>query len=390
MLKFGSFCNHDVRALYFIHGFCHRLLSTSPSSSSKSLQPLQILTNLGFQKKKSLSSTKLYRYLEAQEVKKVSNSDFAENVDSVVDFFKQIGFEQSQIKKVISYDPRLLSANVDKTLKPKVKVLQDLGFSGSDVVHAILANPLILNRRLNPAIDALREVLGSDYNVVRILKQSKWISFAAAAKHLVPNVKLLQNYGISNDKITKYMLQQPRVLVRKTDIFQDMLITVEEKFCIPRDSSSFLPGIYLACFKEESFEGKCDIFKSFGWAHSDVLTLIRQNPYCLGLSEARITKKLNFLMKELSYEPAYVAAHNQMMSYSLEKRVIPRYKMLVFLKEKRLLTRDYSFYTVACWSEPKFLKKLVEPFKDVIPDIHQVYLSTRDVVPLTQGRADTL
>uniref|UniRef100_A0A803LJZ9 Reverse transcriptase zinc-binding domain-containing protein n=1 Tax=Chenopodium quinoa TaxID=63459 RepID=A0A803LJZ9_CHEQI len=294
-------------------------------------------SRLGFPSKKPLSPTKLSRFLEEQEAKKVSDFDFAKNVVSVVDFFKQIGFEQPQIKKVVAHEPRILCSNADKTLKPKIKLLQDLGFSGADLVHAILANPLLLIRLSGPAIDAIRVVVGSDYNVAKILKRSNWLSFANAANYLIPNVKLLQAYGISNDKIAKFMLQQPRVLVRKTDIFRDLLIKVEDKFGIPRDSPRFLPGVYLACYKEESVKGKCDIFKSYGWTHSDVLRLIGKNPYCLGYSEAMITKKLEFLTKVLGYKPAFLASHYNLMAYGLEKRLLPRHKLLLFLKEKALV-----------------------------------------------------
>ncbi|KAH9626019.1 hypothetical protein KSS87_012233, partial [Heliosperma pusillum] len=38
---------------------------------------------------------------------------------------------------VVSFYPRILASNVDKTLKPKFKILQDQGFSGSDLVSVI-------------------------------------------------------------------------------------------------------------------------------------------------------------------------------------------------------------------------------------------------------------
>ncbi|KNA25508.1 hypothetical protein SOVF_006180 [Spinacia oleracea] len=388
MLKFGR--NHNLQALYFIHCFCRPLLySTLPSSSSDSHPSLQIILAdyLGFPNKIPLSSTKLSLFLQSQEAKKVSNSDFAKNVDSIVKFFKQIGFQQSQIRKVISYDPRLLCTNVDKTLNPKIKLLKDLGFSDSDLVHAILANPIMLNRRLGPAIDALREVVGTDQNVIKIMRRSKWLSFTAFAKHLFPNVILLQNYGISSDKITNYILQQPSLFLRKTDLFRDMLIRVEEKFRIPRNSAMFLPAIQLTSFKEETFEGKCDVYKSFGWTQSDIMTLTRKNPNCLRYSEAGIKKKLDFLMKEVGYEPSYLVSNYSLLTYSLDNRIVPRYRMLLFLKEKSLMTRDYNFGNVARMTESMFLMKFVEPFKDIVPHIHQVY---RHLIPPTQGKAASL
>lgn len=82
--------------------------------------------------------------------------------------------------------------------------------------------------------------------------------------------------------------------------------------------------------------------------------------------------------------------HSSLISYSLEKRIVPRHRMLLFLKEKGLLTKDHDFFNVVCMTEPKFFEKFVEPYQDVLPDMHQVYLSSRGLVSPHQGRADSL
>uniref|UniRef100_A0A803MI10 Uncharacterized protein n=1 Tax=Chenopodium quinoa TaxID=63459 RepID=A0A803MI10_CHEQI len=74
--------------------------------------------------------------------------------------------KQSDIRIIVCHEPLILVSGVSKTLKPKIKLLNDLGLSGSDLVQTVVWNPSMLRQRLGPAIDAFRTILGSDQSVV--------------------------------------------------------------------------------------------------------------------------------------------------------------------------------------------------------------------------------
>ncbi|KAK1295302.1 hypothetical protein QJS10_CPA16g01470 [Acorus calamus] len=72
-----------------------------------------------------------------------------ENSDSVLSFFKKHGFTDTQIAKLISCRPKLLSFNPDKTIKPKMDFLRDAGFSTPDLTLVLSKNPNILTSSLD-------------------------------------------------------------------------------------------------------------------------------------------------------------------------------------------------------------------------------------------------
>ncbi|KNA20138.1 hypothetical protein SOVF_055120 [Spinacia oleracea] len=381
MLKFRSNFN-GVESFNFIHGFRHLLLYSTSTSSATSISEEAnpdyanyLVDFLGFSKQQALSIYKKLVHIRlGRGVKKVSDFEYVKNANSVIKFLKQIGLEQSHIRAAVVSDPQILFCNVDKTLIPKTLAFQKMGFSVSDVVEVVKVNPSIfftaMDTKIIPAFQTLREIMGCDHHVISIIKKSPRMRLSCVSKLLGPNVALLRDHGIPIESIRKILLRNPFALLRKTEFIQDTLIRVEEKLGIPRDSPRFLLGIMLlASVRETTIESKKQIFKSFGWTESDVVTLTISSPFLLALSEASLKKKLGFYMNELGYKPSFLAKKCFLFTCSLEKRIVPRHKTLLVLKEKGLIRMDYSLVTFVSFTESLFLRKFVLPFKEV----HEVY-----------------
>uniref|UniRef100_K4BTP0 Uncharacterized protein n=1 Tax=Solanum lycopersicum TaxID=4081 RepID=K4BTP0_SOLLC len=110
---------------------------------------------------------------------KVTSLKNLKNPHLVINFLKQIGLDDTQMKKMVSLAPKMLLSDVSKTLKPKFQCLMDIGLSGSDLVDVIAKDSKIVERgldtHLRPTIDCLRRTLGSDENVVKALKRAPWL-----------------------------------------------------------------------------------------------------------------------------------------------------------------------------------------------------------------------
>ncbi|XP_021766838.1 uncharacterized protein LOC110731297 [Chenopodium quinoa] len=387
MIKIGCSCrsiNNGVQGLYsYLPGFWRLplLYSTSTKEGNPSLSstlPTLLVSSLGFSPQQSHStSAKLAVERQAVGATRVSEFDTVENADSVIQFFKQLGFQQSDIRKIVCRFPRILVARVEKTLNPRIKLLNDFGISGSNLVQTIVINPSILNTQFGPAIHAFRTVLGSDDNLSTILKRCNGIYFGISAKSLIPNIELLQNYcSIPIDKIRKEICRQPKPYLLRTDLFQDNLTRVE-KIGISRDSSMFNYGLQLISgLSDKRIEDKCEIFKSFGWTQSDVNKLIRRNPMCLTAAEAKIKARLDFLMNQLGFKPDFMVSNICLFTCSIEKRLLPRHRVLQVLKEKGLIQMNYSLPSAAILNESVFLKRLVLLFEEVNEVYAQLTSST--------------
>ncbi|KAH9610405.1 hypothetical protein KSS87_015223, partial [Heliosperma pusillum] len=189
------------------------------------------------------------------------------------------------------------------------------------------------------------------------------------------NIALLNDeYGVDINVIRNSILQHPDSYLRNTELFRNILVRVEEELGIPRNSGMLLYGMHFLCTSSKKIiESKCQLLKSFGWTEYDVSVLMRRHPPIFQMSEENIRKKLGFLMAELGYKPEYLATHSVLLGSSLEKRMTPRYRVLLVLKEKGLL--DYNFYTAIIKSEKQFLKIFIEPFKEDVPGLLELYQS---------------
>ncbi|XP_019232000.1 PREDICTED: transcription termination factor MTERF5, chloroplastic-like [Nicotiana attenuata] len=296
-----------------------------------------LVDSLGFSKEEATST-----------YSKLSSRKTTRDPDLVLNFLKQTGFDNSQIKIMVSRAPKLLFSDVSKTLKPKFQCLVDLGLSGSDLVNVIAKNTKImiigLDTHMRPTIDCLRRTLVTDENVVTAIKRSpRLLSFGA--RHIMDtNVLLLKNCGISDARIKKFVLQNPSRVAQNPDRVKYFLHRVEKDFRVPLGSPSFLYAFHvLSAQKKSTLDRKIAMFKSFGWSDDEILELFRKLPLCIALSEVRIEKALNLYMKELSFEPSYLASRPAFLAYSLEKRVIPRMQVLKILDEKKLERRKFIF-----------------------------------------------
>ncbi|CAN4116356.1 unnamed protein product [Withania somnifera] len=351
---FNGFCFYSFRSQYLYS-----------STSSSHFLVTYLVDSLGFSKQEAAST-----------FSKVTSLKSLKKPNLVINFLKQTGLDNTQMKKIVSSVPKLLLRDVSKTLKPKFQCLIDLGLSGSDLVNVIAKDTQIVDRgldtHLRPTIDFLRRTLGSDENVVKALKRAPWLLSFGGHHAMETNVLLLRNFGFTDDKIRKLVLVYPNYLTQKPERIKYLLHRMENDFQVSRDSPFFHNGFQvLSSQKKSSLDRKFRIFKSFGWSDDDILQMFRKLPHCIGLSEVRIEKKLNFFMKDLGLGPAFLVSHPAILGYSLEKRVVPRMLVLKILDGKKLERRMWCLYTVLTLTETKFIEYFVQPYKDQIPDLYE-------------------
>ncbi|KAJ8541777.1 hypothetical protein K7X08_002593 [Anisodus acutangulus] len=299
----------------------------------------------------------------------------------LLDLFEKVGLNKSQIKTLVSSSPQLFICSVDKTLKPKIKALQQLGLSGTDLVTFIKKSDFLtrgLHTTIKPNLDYLKLLLGSHDSVARVVKREPRLLSKNLPKVISPNISLLQNLGFSQADIETIFKRHPRFLLSNPEWLERAVHQAKNIFHIPRESRMFLHGIeVLVTLDNSKLARRSEIFRSFGWSDSDICTMVRKLPYCLTSSEDKIRITLKFFMNELGYESSYLASRPSLLKYSLEKRVMPRNEILKFLKENQFLKGKLSLYTVAKCSELKFLEKYVLPFRAKMPEVYDLYMKAR-------------
>ena len=164
-----------------------------------------LVDSLEFSKKEALSaSTELTKWRQSRLIK-VCATDLQRKAELVIRFLEQKGFENPQIRKMVSSVPRILICKVEANLEAKMNYFLELGFSTSDIADVVSVHDRILSSGLDstirPAIEALMTVMGSVENLLRVMKGLRFYYLPLIPRHFVQNVSLFQALGIPTESI---------------------------------------------------------------------------------------------------------------------------------------------------------------------------------------------
>ncbi|XP_051126416.1 transcription termination factor MTERF15, mitochondrial-like [Andrographis paniculata] len=296
-----------------------------------------------------------------------------EHSDSVVVFLKESGFSTPQLEKTIKRRPQVLSANLDRYIKPKIKVFQELGISASDIAEIISNDPLIfkhsVENRILPNLFSLKSMFGSN-DLAKIIKAFRGYFKLNLSSTLLPNVNLLKTCGVSMDQIFKMMNAFPRFL---TCPHKDMKKFVDEidKLGVSRRSKMFIYAVRVRSgLSDKTWKLKLRILREIGFSNEDIAGALQKSPSVFGYSEERIKEAKKVLLRNGKYDWSCIVAHPVSLVYSLEKRHKPRLRVLELLEGKKLIQGWPSFSIFYRMSNLRFYEKYVAPFPEEVREIY--------------------
>lgn len=130
----------------------------------------------------------------------------------------------------------------------------------------------------------------------------------------------------------------------------------------PLKSNFVLALQVLAKMNEAMWESKLMVFEKWGWSRDICLLVFKKHPQFIMLSEEKIMKILNFLMKDIGLPVENIAGCPEVLKCNLEKTVMPRFAVVEILKSRGLIKRDSKISSFIKISEKMFLEKYVIRF----------------------------
>ncbi|XP_027188719.1 uncharacterized protein [Cicer arietinum] len=296
----------------------------------------------------------------------------AQKPDSVLAFFRNQGFSDSQLHNMITRTPGLLSCNPSKRVLPKFQFFLSKGASNSDIVDFLSKNPLVLSASLDNHIVPTYEL------VYRFLQSDK-DAIACAIHHpkffgsrLVPcNIRLLIENGVSEKTIARILRNWCRSLYT-----HNMLKLVEELKDLGFNPSQSIFGIALLAktsVNKTLWKEKVDAFKKWGWSDQDVMEAFRRQPHCMLTSIDKINLVMSFWVNELGWDAMVIAKVPRILGASLERTIIPRVSVIQYLQKKGLRKKNASLTKPLIVGSKHFFDRYVNCFKDESSYILKLY-----------------
>jgi len=137
----------------------------------------------------------------------------------------ELGFDDSQVDKMITKFSQIMAYSLEDNLKPKVQWLKKLGMDGTQVAKMIANYPNFLGRNLKtsfqPTVDTLRAHDFTDTQIVSILSRCpNLISFSSG--RLAERISLLEASGfLSDSSLGTYMKLTDGVFKARLQVAQE-------------------------------------------------------------------------------------------------------------------------------------------------------------------------
>ncbi|XP_074559460.1 transcription termination factor MTERF8, chloroplastic-like [Curcuma longa] len=360
---------HDAALLFAVLPYSASATAAGAASTTgkRMFMAQYLVDSCGFDQEKVTEVSKLLNGIESRQ-----------QPDSVLAFLKRYGFDDASVKKLLHYFPKCLLLDVEKTLAPKFRAFEDLGLSPSDIVHLVRSNPFTVKMKHEstvPKIEFWQDLLGSKDALVKLVKRSPVIFTYSIEKKIQPNLELLRECGLEGPKLA-FMLRNCPLIVAQNADFLKSLISRAEDLGVPRTAGMFPCALFALCkVSPEKFKMQMELFRSFGWSEDDFVVAFQKCPTFPQKSSMSLQRKMEFLINEAGYASSYIATRPVLLTLSLERRLIPRHRILATLKSRGHCERDYKITTYMMDSEAQFVEKYIIRYKDKYPDLSELHAS---------------
>ncbi|XP_054820661.1 transcription termination factor MTERF4, chloroplastic-like [Prosopis cineraria] len=299
--------------------------------------------------------------------KRLSQARPPQNSWTVLNYFKQIGLSESQILSMIGVQPQILFSGVGKTLKPKIEYLQFLGFRGSELGELLSKNPYLLmcslNKTLVPSVEAIRKIVNEEEDLMKLLRRDgNWI--IQDHRKILRNAAFFQSCGIVGSQLSYLCMQQARLFVMRESVLRNYVSrAVNMGFCI--NSRMLVHAVMvISSLSFDTFNRKLESIQSCGFSKQETVQMFRRAPTLLQRSEKNLKVKIQVCLDKIMLPKSVLVKNPVILTLSMEKRVIPRWRVLQLLISEELLKKNPSFPQVLLLPEGKFLQKYIFEFRD--------------------------
>ncbi|KAK1277820.1 hypothetical protein QJS04_geneDACA003677 [Acorus gramineus] len=349
----------------FLKSITHSSEST-PTDPKSSLTVSYLTTSCGLSPESALKASK---WVTLKTTK---------NADLVLDFLRSHGFDQTHIAKAITRQPRLLTLHPERNIKPKMDFLTRYGFSDSQLIKLVSREPTIITRSMDkhiaPTLEFLRGLIGTQSDVIEVVDRLTLLLRSFYQERLVPNISALREHGVPVSQVSKYIIKYPNMFCMTAPTRFCEVVTVIHGIGIHPSQSIFIEAVRaMVCLSKSNWDGKFEVYKSFGWSEDEIVSAFRRFPKCMMFSQKKIKRGMEYFIKDLGWEKSYLSKYPVLLGFSLEKTVIPRCSVLQVLLSEGLIKKDMKWTTALKQSEKRFLERFVIKYKNEAPELTRAY-----------------
>lgn len=292
----------------------NRALSLHQFSSVPNAVFVEFLRDNGFQKPQAMAIAMRYLNLKSLEQPR-----------SVIQVLKSYSFSDTQIQKSIRVHPQMMFYNVEKNLEPKLRLFEEIGFSGSDLGKFVSQHSSVIGvslvRKMIPTVEILKSIVAPKHeHLTVILSRCGWLLGRDPNLFLLPNLKTC---GIVGSQLASLLRRQPRIFNVPEEKLRGYVSRALELGFNLNSRMLVHAVLSLSSLSEKTFDRKFKLFVANGFSEDEITDIIRSSPGLIRCAEDKLTLGFEFYMKRMGIEREALVKRPCVLMYNLEKRVIP-------------------------------------------------------------------
>ncbi|EPS60354.1 hypothetical protein M569_14450 [Genlisea aurea] len=267
--------------------------------------------------------------------------------ESVASFMKEFGLSDTQLKNLFKRQSQLRCANLERSIKPKIKVLHDYGLSNSEIAEIISKHPGVLccslEKRLIPSLSFLNDLLNSSHDdLFKMLKRF--------------------GYGVPMKRILRLFITFPRSLYATNAALMKRIDKLES-FGIHAKSTMYVDYFQvMGGMSDRVWEKKMQAFRDLGFTEAEILIIFKRAPRAFAASTQKLKMVTEMLLATEKYSKAGIVSYAVALCYSVENRLKPRLEILKILERMNLIERWPPLGVVIYSTNDSFHDTFVAPY----------------------------
>ncbi|CAN6198260.1 unnamed protein product [Urochloa humidicola] len=311
-----------------------------------------------------------------------SRLNSASNPDAVLALLSSVGLSRADIADIVAADPLPLRSWA-KNVGPRLLALRDrLHMSAPQIARFLLFGSRALRRcDVVPKLEFFISFYGSFERLLVAMKMNNSILQSDLERVIKPNIALLRQCGLSVRDTAQLCSLNVRLLSFNPERVKE-IVQLAEELVVHRSSGMLKTAISaVSHISKERVAPKLKFLKStLGCSESEVAIAVSKRPNILNYSEENLLRTIQFLTKEVGLEAQHIVGVPVLLGYSLEKRLVPRHRVMKLLQAKGL-NSNISFSSLAKLAEKDFKLKFIDHHEDSVPGLGSYYASACAGVP---------
>ncbi|CAA0823573.1 Mitochondrial transcription termination factor family protein [Striga hermonthica] len=355
-------------------GFC-TTSTTRDSSSNNNLLTNYLMEFLNYTPREAASISS-----------RVSPTLSTQKSNSVVHYLKSLGLSNAHLQRAIKRQPMLLFLDVDKNLKPKIDFYQELGLQGPLLPIIISKNPGLLtsslHRRVKPSIEAIKNVLELHLSlnlkkdeinllVFHILSSCGLIVMSGSS--LESNIAYLRSCGVLGSQLIMLLKSEPMMFSMPGDDLKGLVSRAFEMGFKTGSRMLIYAVLVLYSYNPKTLSRKFELFRELGFTRDECDSIFLKSPILFKASEGKLRRGVEFYTRTVGFDRSILVRSPSLLTLSVEKRMIPRLRVMEMVKSRGLLEKEPSFVTVLKITEKKFLSVYVSRFSSDAQELKEAY-----------------